>query len=163
MKITRKGISMDVPGKQPMVGEKAPDFSLVNIKKQIVHLSDLLGKPVLISVVPDIDTRVCSIQTKRFNQEAAKETDIHFVTISNNTREEQANWCAAEGVDMLMLHDPDSIFGQAYGLFVPETGRFVRSIFVLDAKGTIVYEELVEEQTNEPDYQKALEEAKALI
>src|SRR5699024_11757510 len=136
--------------------------SLDNQNKQIVHLSDLLDKPLLISVVPNIDTSVCALQTKRFNQEAGALEGIHFVTVSNNTREEQANWCAAEGVDMQMLHDPERHFGEAYRLYIPDFGHLARAIFVIDQSGKIVYEEIVEELTNEPDYQAALQAVKAL-
>lgn len=163
MNITIKGQVTEVQGTQPKVGEKAPTFSLVNLKKQITHLSDLLEKPLIISVVPDVQTRVCAIQTKRFNQEAASVAEVNFVTVSNNTREEQQDWCAAEGVDMTILHDDENKFGEAYGLFIPETGRLARSIFVVDTKGILQYEEIVPEMSQEPDYEKALAAAKALI
>lgn len=117
----------------------------------------------MISVVPDIDTRVCALQTKRFNQEAGNIRGVQFVTISNNTREEQDNWCAAEGVDMEMLHDKDGSFGKAYGLFIPELGKLARSIFVIDAAGKIVYEEISSEISEEPDYDKAIASAKAVV
>lgn len=163
MYMTRKGEKHEVAGVQPTVGSAAPDFSLKDIEDKNWQLGEFLDKPLIISVVPDIDTRVCSLQTKRFNQEAAAEKELNFVTISNNTKEEQANWCAAEGVDMTLLHDEDAIFGTAYGLFIPDTGRLLRSIFVVATDGTISYQELVTEQSDEPDYQKALAAAKALI
>lgn len=163
MEITVKGEPTLVEGVQPRIGEKAPTFSLVNLKKQIIQLSDLISQPLLISVVPDIDTRICSIQTKRFNQEAAEIKAAHFITISNNTREEQAGWCAAEGVDMEILHDTDLNFGRAYGLVMPSKNRLARSIFVVDTNGTIVYEEIVPEMAQEPDYTKALAALKNLL
>lgn len=156
MEVTRRGQTLKLAGEQPVVGEKAPAFSLKNLVDKEIQLADYLGQTVLISVVPDIDTRVCSIQTKRFNQEAAQVDGVQFITISNNTAEEQANWCAAEGVDMEMLHDPELTFGQAYGLYIPEFGHLARSIFVVNQEGTLVYEEIVPEISSEPDYQKAL-------
>ena len=134
-----------------------------NLNNQEINLADYKGKTVLISVVPDIDTRVCSLQTKRFNQEAAKLDGVQIITISNNTVEEQANWCAAEGVEMEMLHDTEDSFGAAYGLYIPEMGRLARAIFVIDPEGTLVYEEIVSEVSSEPDYQQALEGAKSVI
>ena len=150
MNVTRKGHVLELTGEQPKVGTKAPVFSLKNLNNQEINLADYKGKTVLISVVPDIDTRVCSLQTKRFNQEAAKLDGVQIITISNNTVEEQANWCAAEGVEMEMLH----------GLYIPEMGRLARAIFVIDPEGTLVYEEIVSEVSSEPDYQQALEAAK---
>lgn len=163
MKVTLKGTEMALEGVQPKVGDQAPDFSLKNQKNEEVSLKGLLDKPVLISVVPDIDTSVCAIQTKKFNQEAGKLANIHFVTISNNTREQQADWCAAEGVDMQLLHDTDLSFAKAYGLFIPEFGHLARSIFVIDRDGKIVYEQIVPEIVDEPDYQAALKAAEALV
>ncbi|GAA3008246.1 thiol peroxidase [Tetragenococcus solitarius] len=164
MIITRKGEELEVPGQQPAVGDKAASFSLNDLQDRTYTLEDFdNGKPTIISVVPDINTRVCALQTKRFNQEASQLEDINFVTISNNTKEDQAKWCGQEGVDMIMLHDPENTFGKTYNLYIPEADKFTRSIFVLDQNGTITYEEFVPEMSDEPDYQKALEEAKALI
>ena len=87
MNVTRKGHVLELTGEQPKVGTKAPVFSLKNLNNQEINLADYKGKTVLISVVPDIDTRVCSLQTKRFNQEAAKLDGVQIITISNNTVE----------------------------------------------------------------------------
>lgn len=163
MKVTLKGKPVELAGVQPKVGEKAPDFSLVNLNKTIIQLSDLSDKPVIISVVPNINTSICQLQTKRFNQEAAEIDGVHFLTISNNTKEEQESWCAAEGVEMQMLHDTELKFGKLYGLFMPEVELLARAIFVVDKDMTIVYEELVPEIATEPDYEKALVAAKELI
>lgn len=163
MKVTLKGQVVELEGIQPIKGDKAPTFLLPNLSDELVDLGDLLAKPLIVSVVPDIDTSICALQTKRFNQEAASIDGINFVTISNNSKEEQNNWCAAEGVDMTMLRDSDLEFGKNYGLFIPEMGRLARSIFVIDQNGVVAYEEIVPEIAQEPDYAKALEAAKALI
>lgn len=161
MNVTRKGEVVEISGVQPKVNELAPAFSLTNLNDEAVKLSDFAGEPVLISVVPDIDTRICSLQTKRFNQEAASVEGVKFITISNNTKEEQANWCAAEGVDMEILHDTDGTFGKAYGLFIPEMKHLARAIFVVDKDGKLIYEAISPEISEEPDYAAALEQAKS--
>ncbi|EOL49335.1 thiol peroxidase [Enterococcus caccae] len=163
MKVTKKGEEVEIIGVQPEVGDQAPEFSLKNLKDEMVNLSDFAGLPVLISVVPDIDTRICSLQTKRFNQEAANVEGVKFITISNNTKEEQANWCAAEGVDMEILHDTEGTFGEAYGLFIPEMGRLARGIFVIDKDGTLVYEAISTEIAEEPDYAAALDKIASIL
>ncbi|MBO0419564.1 thiol peroxidase [Vagococcus fluvialis] len=163
MQVTLKGNPVELEGVQPIKGDKAPNFSLLDLNDTLVELSASINNPLIISVVPDIDTSVCALQTKRFNQEAATETGINFVTISNNTKEEQSNWCAAEGVEMTMLRDADLEFAKNYGLLIPAIDRLARAIFVVDSEGTIVYEEIVPEVSQEPDYAKALEAAKALI
>ena len=141
----------------PVVEGKAPNFSLPDLDGNLHELAKV-DKPLLISVFPDINTRTCSLQTQRFNVEAATYTDIEFWSISNNSAEEQKNWCAAHGVDMTILADDDS-FGEAYGLILPEgplKGRLARSIFIVE-NGQITYHEIVNEITGEPDYAKALE------
>lgn len=162
MNVTIKGKEVELSGTQPQVGEKAPDFTLVNLHKQIIQLSDLVGKPVIISVVPDINTRICQLQTTRFNQEAAAIEDVHFLTISNNTKEEQENWCSAEGIDMEMLHDTENKFGELYGLFMPAVELLARAIFVIDKDQKIVYKHITPEVSTEPPYDEALEIAKNL-
>ncbi|MGY3777747.1 thiol peroxidase [Isobaculum melis] len=157
MEITKKGEIIHLEGTQAKTGDIAPAFSLNNLADKTIQLADFKGKVVLLSVVPDIDTRTCSIQTKRFNQEAGNVPEVQLMTISNNTKEEQADWCAAEGVDMEMLHDPDSVFGQAYGLYITEMKRLARAIYVIDQDGKIIYDEIVAELSAEPDYTTALE------
>ncbi|MBO0477393.1 thiol peroxidase [Vagococcus sp. DIV0080] len=163
MQVTLKGNPVELEGVQPIIGENAPSFSLQDLKDQQVTLADQLSKPLIISVIPDIDTSICALQTKRFNKEAATETGINFVTVSNNTKEEQSNWCAAEGVDMTMLRDSDLEFAKNYGLLIPEMNRLARAIFVVDTTGKLAYVEITSEVSHEPDYTKALEAAKALI
>lgn len=162
MEIHKKDEILTLEGVQPDVGVQAPAFSLKNLQNQMVSLDDFEGQVILISIVPDIDTSICSLQTKRFNQEASRVKGAKFITISNNTKEEQENWCAAEGVDMELLHDTENVFGQAYGLFIPEMKRLARAIFIIDTKGVIVYRAISKEITEEPDYEKALEKLQQL-
>ncbi len=162
MRITYKGTQIEILGTQPQVGDLAPEFVLKDLENKNHSLSEAKGQAVILSVIPNIDTRVCALQTKRFNQEASQLKEIYFATISNNSKEEQANWCGQEGVDMLMLHDTENEFGKKYGLFIPTTGHLARAIFVLDQNGVIVYEEIVAEMSHEPDYEKALDVAKSL-
>lgn len=161
MEITRKGTPYQLEGTQTTVGEKAPEFSLSNLNGDNVSLADFSKKVVLISVIPDIDTRVCAQQTRAFNEKASKIEGVHLLTISNNTEDQQRNWCAGEGLDMEMLHDPSLSFGQAYGLYMPELQKLARSVFVIDGNGMIVYQEIVPEMVDEPDYEAVIEAAKS--
>lgn len=163
MELTKKGQPVTLPGEQPAVGEKAPAFTLADLQDVKHTVTDFLDKPTILSVVPDIDTRVCAIQTKRFNMEASQIKELNFATISNNTKVEQAAWCGQEGVDMLMLHDPDNTMDENYHLLIPATNHYARVIFVLDKEGVIQYREIVPEISQEPDYEKALVAAKSLI
>ncbi|MER2110520.1 MAG: thiol peroxidase [Desemzia incerta] len=159
MEITRKGTPYQLEGIQPAVGEKAPNFSLSNLNGAKVSLEDFSGKVVLISVIPDIDTRVCAQQTRAFNEKASNIEGVQLLTISNNTEDQQRNWCAREGLEMEMLHDTNLTFAQAYGLYMPGLKKLARSVFVIDRKGTIVYQEIVPEMVDEPDYEAVIEAA----
>lgn len=152
MIITRHGEAIDEI--TPLTSGQAPDFSLTDQHGKTVSLSDL-SSPIIISVFPNINTSVCSTQTRRFNQEAAAHEEIAFLSISNNTAEEQANWCAAEGVEMTILSDVDKTFGQLYGLVMKNADVLARSVFVVK-DGQIIYAEVLGEMTDEPNYDQAL-------
>lgn len=159
MEIKIKGNPFTVPGKQVQVGEQGPDFSMKNLDDKVMSLGDFKGKTTILSVVPDIDTRICALQTKRFNQEASRLPNINLVTISTNTKEEQGQWCAAEGVTMTMLRDENRDFGKAYGLYLPENDINVRALIILDKDGQVIYEKINSEVSEEPDYEAALKVA----
>jgi thiol peroxidase len=141
----------------PLVkGDDAPDFTLTDLDGNEVTLSKI-DKPVLISTFPDINTPTCSLQTKRFNEEAAKNKDVEFLSISANTKDEQKSWCAAEGVDMKVLAD-DGSFGKAYGLTFTDgvlKDKLARAIYVI-VDGQIAYSDIVMEIADEPSYNAAL-------
>lgn len=160
-----KGEPMTLLGPELKVGDDAPDVTLINNSLEAVELGSYKGKVVILAVVPSLDTGVCSMQTKRFNQEAADlGDDVEVVTVSMDLPFAQARWCGAEGVQRVTTlsdyktHD----FGKAYGLRIKELGLLTRAVLVVDPAGDIQYIEIVEEITDEPDYAAALAAAKAL-
>lgn len=157
MQITKRGEAFSLVKEPLKIGDRAADFELEDLKDKVFRLFQLLDKPLIISVVPDINTSVCSVQTRKFNEMMANFEEANFVTVSNNTKEQQASWCAAEGLNLVMLHDPENTFGQAYGVLIPELNVYARSVFVINSDGKIIYEEIVPEMTHEPDYQKAID------
>lgn len=163
MDITKKGTVIALEGTQPTVGEAAPQFTLKNLEDKAINLANYRDKVVVLSVIPNIDTSVCAIQTKHFNQVLGNLDGVQLITISNNTKEEQANWCAGNGVEMEMLHDTDLTFAKAYGLYMPELELLARSVFVVDQTGQLVYEEIVPEMSHEPDYEAALAAVNRLV
>lgn len=160
MTITRKGEPLQVEGVLPELNTLAPQFTLTDLEDKAVSLADFIGKKVLVSVFPDIDTRVCDLQTKRFYALAKDHQDLVILNVSNNSKEELKEWCITNGVDIIALRDTDKDFAKAYGLWLPEINHLARSVFVIDEKGTLVYEELVSELSHEPDYQAALKAVK---
>lgn len=149
-------------GNEIKVGDTAPNFTVLNNDLQEISLDDYKGKKKLISVVPSIDTGVCSDQTRRFNEEAEKLDNVHVLTISMDLPFAQKRWCAAEGIgnlDTLSDHR-DADFGEKYGVLIKELRLLARSIFVVDSNDKVTYVEYVDEVSNHPDYESALEAIK---
>jgi len=146
-------------GNQVTAGEQAPNFRVVDKNFAPVQLSDFSEQIVLISVVPSLDTGVCSLQTKRFNDESAKlPKNITLLTISNDLPFAQKRFCKLEGVDQVKVLS-DSVwrdFGENYGLIIKDMGLLTRAIFIIDSQGIIKYKELVANISQHPDYDKAL-------
>lgn len=157
MKITMHGKPLETNGQPPQIGDQFPKFELTTTTAQKISSAKITGKYTLISFVPDINTRVCSLSTKKFNQAIDNFPNINFLTISTNTPEQQKNWCAAEGVTkMKLVSDQDHVLGQDLGLYVA-AGKFdSRSVWLLNPAGKIIYRELIIEQSNEPAYSQAL-------
>ena len=158
MKVTLSGKEVELEGEPTKVGEAMPHFKLLDQSGEKVKTADLLGKVTLISVVPDLNTDTCSLQTRHFNQTVDQFEGVNFITVSTNTVAEQRDWCAAEGVHNLrMLSDEQESFGYATKLYVPDTGFDTRAVYILDATGTVIYAQIVPEISEEPDYDDALQ------
>ncbi|MBT1443280.1 thiol peroxidase [Shewanella sp. JM162201] len=158
--VTMGGNPVALSGSLPAVGEMAPGFRVVDDSFTPVALSDFKGKTVLISAVPSLDTGVCALQTKRFNDEVGK-FDAHNVvmlTISTDLPFAQKRFCKAEGVENIQVLS-DAVwrnFADEYGLLIEDKGLLARSIFIIDAEGTLKYSELVAEVSEHPNYDAAL-------
>ena len=167
--ITFKGSPMTLAGNAVTVGQKAPGFTLhrfANGSLQAVTLSSLLDKPVIISVVPSLDTGVCQKQTKEFNEKLAALGDkVHGLTVSLDLPFAQNRFCGAENITNLMsLSDyQERSFGRDWGMLIEELKILARGVFVVDRAGTVVYSELVSEVTQEPSYDAALAAISQLV
>lgn len=157
------GKPVTLSGHQFQVGETAPDFKLITPSLEMKSLSDFKGKKV-ISVVPSIDTGICSTQTRTFNKELSELDDTHVITISVDLPFAQAKWCGAEGLDKaIMLSDYyDHSFGKAYGLLMEEWHLLARAVLVLDEDNQIVYTQYLENVNSEPDYVSAITALKSI-
>jgi len=146
-------------GDQVTVGQMAPNFKVVDDKFRVKTLQDYAGKPVLISVVPSLDTGVCSIQTKRFNDEVANlPQDVVMLTISADLPFAQKRFCQAEKIDKLQTLS-DSVwreFGINYGVLIKDMGLLARSIFVIGPNGQLSYKQIVNNLSEQPDYEQAI-------
>lgn len=149
-------------GTEVKVGDDAPDFTVLSNDMQEVSLNNYEGKVKLITTVPSVDTDVCSQETKRFNEEADKLDNVQVLTVSMDLPFAQARWCIANEVkDLDTLSDHrDADFGKNYGVLMKELRLLARAVFVVDSNNKITYVEYVDEVTNFPDYEAALNAAK---
>lgn len=161
MKITFQGNPITLKGIQLRVGDKAPDFTLMDNELQPITLQDTKGKRIFV-VVPSIDTGVCDMEVRKFNEEASKLDNVTIYTISMDLPFAQARWCGAAGIkNVITLSDyKNREFGDKYGVYINELGLLTRAVFVLDEGNTITYVEYCSEVTNEPDYAAALQAVK---
>ena len=164
--ITFKGNPLTLIGGEVKVGDQAPDFKVVAKDLSEVTLASTKGKTRLISVVPSLDTPVCELQTKRFNEEASKlPASVAVLTLSMDLPFAQGRFCTANNADKItVLSDHrDASFGKNYGVLIKELRLDTRAIFIVDADDKVQYVEYVKEVTSHPDYDKALNTLKAKV
>jgi len=164
--VTFQGNPLTALGSKLRVGEKAPAFELLANDLSTVRSSDSAGKIRLISAVPSLDTAVCDMQTRKFNERLDTLGDqVVGYTVSADLPFAQAWWCGAAGVKrMQTLSDHRAMaFGDAYGTHIKELRLESRAVFVIDGNGVIRYVEYVKEITNHPNYDAALAAVKKLI
>jgi thiol peroxidase len=164
-KVTLKGDAVTLAGTELKVGAKAPDFVLQSTSMEDVSLANSAGKTRIIATIPSLDTSVCHLETKRFNEEAAKLTNAVVLVVSTDLPFGQKRWCGAEHCDQIVtLSDHRTAkFGQDYGVLI-QGGKldrcFARAIFVVDPSGVLKHVEYVAEISTHPDYDAALAAAK---
>jgi thiol peroxidase len=159
--VTFKGNPLTLAGEEVKVGAAAPDFDLMFYKDGMHHVrkADLLGKPSIISVVPSLDTPVCQVQTKTFNQRLAAMGDkVNALTVSLDLPFAMNRFCGAEGITALKVGSDymNRDFGKAWGVLIEELMILARAVFVLDKDGVVRYAQVVKEVAEEPNYDAAL-------
>lgn len=164
--ITMHGNPLTLAGNDVKKGDIAPDATLLDNDLNPVKISSYKGKICVISSVPSLDTPVCDIETRRFNQEAeGLGEDVIILTVSMDLPFAQKRWCGAAGVDrVITLSDHrDASFAQAYGMLVKELRLLVRAVHVIDREGIVQYIQIVNEMSEEPDYAEVINEIKKLV
>jgi len=157
--LTIKGTPVKTVGQRVEIGHRAPDFTALDGTFQPARLSKFRGRPVLISSVPSLDTPVCSLQTKRFNDALGDlPKDVALVTISMDLPFAQKRFCASEKIDRMHVWSDSARreFGTRYGVLIRERGLLARAVFVVGRDGKLVYREVVKEVSEHPDYEAAL-------
>lgn len=164
--ITMRGNPLTLVGNEVRVGDKAPDFEVFDNGLSLVKFSSFRGKVCIVSSVPSLDTPVCDMETRRFNEEAGRlSSDVVILTISMDLPFAQKRWCGAAGVNRVQtLSDHrHASFGSLYGVLIKELRLLARAVFLVDRDGTIQYIELVREITDEPEYEAVLSAVSKLV
>lgn len=168
--ITMKGKPLTLIGPDLAIGGNAPDFTVLDGDPEEVKLSDFsdlkevklrdfAGKVKVISVTPSLDTPVCDLQLRKFNHEAATlPSDVVVLNVSMDLPFAISRSCATASIDKAraVSDHRDASFGTGYGVLIKELRLLARSIFILDKDNVLRYKEIVPEQSNHPDYDKAL-------
>ncbi|MBW3068573.1 MULTISPECIES: thiol peroxidase [unclassified Actinomyces] len=158
--ITREGVQVHTVGNLPAVGTKAPDFELVGADLGPVTSAQLAGRRVVLNIFPSVDTGICAMSVRQFNQLAAGLDNTTVVCVSADLPYAAARFCGAEGLDRVVTGSTfRSSFGEDYGVVLvdgPTAGLMSRAIVVLDTDGTVLYTEQVPEIRQEPDYDAAI-------
>ena len=166
--VTFKGAPLTLAGNEVKVGQAAPDFKLHYFEGGLkeLKLADMKGKPTILSVVPSLDTPVCQMQTKKFNEQLAALGDkINAVTVSLDLPFAMNRFCGAETIKNMRVGSDyqNRTFGKNYGYLIEELKLLARGVVILDKDGKVVYSETVPEVVNEPNYDKAIAALKGAL
>lgn len=165
-KVTMKGNPINLIGNLPAIGSKIPCFTLTANNLTSKTDKDYIGKTLVILTIPSLDTGVCDMEVRKFNKEAGSlSDDVQIIAVSTDLPFAQARWCAAAGVaNVETLSDhKNTEFGKNFGVLIGDLRLLARAIFVYNKKGELVYEELVKEVSEQPDYTKALDAVKKAL
>jgi thiol peroxidase len=165
--VTFKNNPVKINGELPKKGDNAPDFILTKTDLSDVSLKDFKSSIIVLNIFPSIDTPVCAASVRRFNTEAGKLGNCKVLCVSKDLPFAHNRFCETEGIENVIpvceLRNCD--FGSKYGIRIAEgplAGLLTRSVVVIDQKGRIAYTQLVQEITNEPDYEDVLNFIKSM-
>jgi len=158
--VTFKNESTSTSGELPAVGDQLPEFTLVGTDLSEITPADLAGKRVVLNIFPSLDTGVCAASVREFNKRATSLDNTVVLGVSQDLPFAHGRFCSAEGIDNVTTGSTfRSSFGEDYGLTLqgsPLQGLLARAVVVADGNGKVVYTQLVDEITDEPDYDAAV-------
>lgn len=160
-----KGTPVHTSGMVPAVGSPAPDFELISPELMEIGMSNYPGKNIILNVFPSLDTAVCAMSVRKFNEKAASKPDTVVLCVSMDLPFAAARFCSAEGIKNVTAASAfrSPKFAEDYGLMMvdgPLKGLLARAVLIIDKNRKIIYRELVDEITHEPDYEAALKMVK---
>ena len=158
--IAFKGNTVHSVGELPAVGSTAPDFEVVGTALAPISSGDFAGQKLVLNIFPSVDTGVCAMSVRTFNEKAAGLDGTSVLCVSRDLPFALNRFCGAEGIENVVVSsDFRTNFGETFGVTMtdgPLAGLLSRSVVVIDADGKVVYTEQVPEITTEPDYEAAL-------
>jgi thiol peroxidase len=155
-KITLKGSPVNTSGDIPSAGSLAPDFKLVKSDLTTLSLSELKGTKIVLSISPSLDTSICAISVRKFNQMVTEKANTMILAITKDLPFASNRFCSLEGITNVV---PLSAFGKSYGVEIVDgsfAGLYARCLVVVDENGIVIHSQLVPEIAQEPDYEAAL-------
>lgn len=157
-----QGTPCHTNGTLPLVGETAPCFTLVDQDMKEIRCNDFAGRKVVLNIFPSLDTPVCAASVRRFNQAAAELPDVTVICVSMDLPFAAKRFCTAEGINNVIVASAfrSPLFRQKYGLEMvdgPLAGLLARAVLIYDSDLKIIYRQLVDEISFEPDYRAALD------
>ena len=160
-KVKFQGSPVELTGNLPKVGEKAPKFGGVKADLSVAHIGDFIGKKVVLNFFPSLDTPVCANSVRRFNKEASSLPNTVVLCVSKDLPFAQSRFCTTEGLENVVSLSAFrcNCLEDKYGLGITEgplKGLLARAVVIVNEEGNITYEELVDEITNDPNYEAAL-------
>lgn len=163
--ITLNGNAIAVRGEEVREGELFPSFCLTGVDMKDVTNQEVQGKVAVFLTVPSLDTPVCSVEAKKFNDEVCSLSEkVAVVVVSRDLPFAQKRWCGAEGATRVKTASDYKLrtFGEATGTDWSDAGLLARAVFVTDTTGKVRYVEYVPEIAQEPNYEAAKAAVKAL-
>jgi len=163
--VTFKGNPVTLIGNEVGVGQTAPDFKVQKIDLTEYTLSASAGKTRIVASVPSLDTPVCDLETKRFNEEAARLPNVEIVCVSMDLPFAQKRWCGASSVDKVITASDhrEASFARNYGVLIsggPLDRLTARAVFVIGPDNKVRHVEYVKDITEHPNYEAVLAAAK---
>lgn len=153
-----QGNPVEVYGEMPQVGSKAPNFVLTSASLSDISLDDYKGTRLVLNIFPSLDTDVCAASVRRFNKEAAGYENTKVLCVSMDLPFAMSRFCTANGIEGVSVasafRHPE--FGKEYGVTIvdgPLKNLLARAVVLIDEKGEVIYRQLVDEITHEPDYE----------
>jgi peroxiredoxin len=142
------------------VGDKAPDFSLIDTEKKTRTLKEFLGKKTVLVFYPGAFTGVCDKELCTFRDSLAAFNNLNaqVVGISVNDPYSSKGFAKVYNLSFPLLSDLSrqtvKTYGGVYENFGGLTGYSVskRAVFVLDRDGTVKYAWISENPGSEPNY-----------